>query len=165
MDSAAAGAIQGFAPATGAVYSLSARMGLKIGLRAQGTCVQEAGPGLRPLAPPFTNGNAAFQWRAAFVSVARLTIATAAAAVLLLFTLHNVTAEPLNEASSVSATPTYVSELGPAVSIGPREAGVLPAAGSGREGGGGPSFPGMALAAGGVALIYFGRSIRPRPAS
>ena len=37
-----------------AIYSPPLRAGCEIGLRAQGTRDQEAGPGLRPLAPPIT---------------------------------------------------------------------------------------------------------------
>ena len=38
-----------------AIYSPPARVDCEIGLRAQGTRDQEAGPGLRPLAPPITS--------------------------------------------------------------------------------------------------------------
>ena len=101
------------------------------------------------------------------MSGVRLAVAGAIAAVLLLSVAHTAAAEPRSDASSTSATPvsTYISELGAAVSIGPHPAAELPPAGSAGDG---PSLPaqalGFAMAAGGVALIYASRAMRPRAA-
>jgi hypothetical protein len=63
--SAAIGAFSLDAPLFGAVYSPFARVGLKIGLRAQGTQDQEAGPVWRSLAQPCNNPAAALASKAA----------------------------------------------------------------------------------------------------
>lgn len=99
------------------------------------------------------------------MSAMRLALAGAAAALLFAMAVHGAGAEPSSDASSTTAppAPTYVSELGPATSIGPREAGELPSAGSGGNEGGIPARGiGFAMAGAGAALIYIARATRPR---
>lgn len=68
--------------------------------------------------------------------------------------IHSPSGAGLSQASaSPAATPTYVSELGPAVAIAPQEPTALP-----RTGGGSPTrFPWMTLA--GVSLTLIGSAL------
>lgn len=165
-DSAATGAHSFKAPLFGAVYSSSARMGLKIGLRAQGTQDQEAGPVWRSLAQPFRNqSTAVFPAKAAVVYLrAGMRIALAVLALALLSTSPSSSlSEGPALAAGPQAAPTYFSEVGPASTRAPKSAAGLPASGTGTDSSSyWPAAAGFALSLLGGALIHASRTRRPR---
>jgi hypothetical protein len=167
VDSAATGASQGSAPHRSGLRFIR-KDGLEDRATGPGDACSGGGAWLSSPGPTHPSPSRRLPpGGGVCLSAARLILIGVAAAALLLSASQALAAEPRSDASSISRTaePTYVSELGPAVSIGPREAGELPAAGSG---GSGSTVPvralGLATAVGGGALIYASRAMRPHTA-
>ena len=94
----------------------------------------------------------------------RLSLAAVAVALSIIATqaVPGGAAEPAHKASSSAAavTPTYVSELGPASVLAPREADELPASGTGGPAGSAsPAVLGTGLAVLGAFLIFAARRV------
>jgi hypothetical protein len=85
------------------------------------------------------------------------------------FVLFDSTSHPVSQTSAISAAPqptaTYVSELGPAVMLPPRQVGELPSSGAGIGATNPwPKAAGLGLALLGVLLIHTALTLRPEGA-